>query len=172
MKRSYEVVCEKHDRDVPNLKNNIFSLKKTPQKYIFMLSSKKIKRPLNNTKAAALWSDILFEWYQLKRTCHFIGNMANQHYFQMCYLKCILHNFCTDWTEAPINVLALCLTLSRHEISQKYINRMNLILLWVRIQQNKWNFSLFCCPWHELTSAMEGRRVKAIYSEKSKCTLI
>lgn len=146
---------------------------KKPHRSIFLCCPvKKKDHWINNTKAAALWSDILFERYQLKRTCHFIGNMANQHYLQMCFLKCILHNFYTDWTEAPINVLALCLTLPRHEISRKHINRMNLILLWVRIQQNKWNFSLFCCPWHELTSAMEGRRVKAIYSEKSKCTLI
>lgn len=63
MKRSYEVVWEEHDKDVPNLKNNTFSLKKkTPKKYIFMLSRKKKEKwPLNSTKAAALWSDIRYQ---------------------------------------------------------------------------------------------------------------
>lgn len=62
MKRSDEVVCEEHDKNDPDRKNKTFSLK-TP-KCTFWLSSKN-KGTLNNTKAAALWSDIWFQWYQL-----------------------------------------------------------------------------------------------------------
>ena len=50
MKRSDKVVCEEHDKNVPDLKNKTFSLE-TPE-YTFWLSSKN-KESLNNTEAAA-----------------------------------------------------------------------------------------------------------------------
>lgn len=45
MKRSYEVVWEEHDKDVPNLKNNTFSLeKKNPKEVYFYAFQKKKKK--------------------------------------------------------------------------------------------------------------------------------
>lgn len=44
MKRSYEVVWEEHDKDVPNLKNNTFSLEKNPKEVYFYAFQKKKRK--------------------------------------------------------------------------------------------------------------------------------